>query len=110
MKQYVIDELRPDDFKKLKTYLDQNFHSNDIDGIYWIPLEQENLTHTQAEHTECQPFFFAVELKSDMLACELLIRTKNRVRCDCIGYATEKQLGWLIGLVDDLFDKLEIIT
>lgn len=110
MKQYVIDELRSDDFKKLKAYLDENFNSTDLDGIYWIPLEQENLTDIQAEHTECQPFYFAVELKSDMLTCELLIRTKSRVRCDCIGYATEKQLSWLIGFVDALFDKLEIIT
>lgn len=110
MKQYVIDELRPDDYKKLKAYLDENFNSSDIDGIYWIPFEQENLTDIQAGHTECQPFYFAIELNPDILACELLVRTKNRVRCDCIGYATEKQLSWLIGFLDGIFNKLEIIT
>ena len=110
MKQYVIDELRPDDNKKLKAYLDENFNSSNIDGIYWIPLEHENLTVVQAEHTECQPFYFAIELKLDIMACELLIRTKNRVRCDCISYATKKQLSWLIKFVDGIFDKLEILT
>ena len=110
MKQYVIDELRPDDFKKLKKYLDENFNSSDMDGIYWIPLDQKNLTAIQEEHTECQPFYFAIELNPDILACELLIRTKSRVRCDCIGYATEKQLSWLIRFVDGTLDKLEIIT
>ena len=110
MKQYVIDELRLDDYKKLKAYLDENFTSSDIDGIYWIPLEQENLTVVQTEHTECQPFYFAIELKPDIMACELLVRTKKRVRCDCISYATEKQLNWLIRFVDGMFDKLEIIT
>ena len=110
MKQYVIDELRPDDYKKLKKYLDENFKSSDMDGICWIPLEQENLTAIQEEHTECQPFYFAIELNPDVMACELLIRTKSRVRCDCIGYATEKQLSWLIRFVDGIFDKLEIIT
>jgi len=110
MKQYVIDELRPDDYKKLKAYLDENFTSSDIDGIYWIPLEQENLTVVQTEHTECQPFYFAIELKPDIMTCELLIRTKRRVRCDCISYATEKQLSRLIRFVDGIFDKLEIIT
>ena len=110
MKQYVIDELRPDDYKKLKAYLDENFNSSDIDGIYWIPLEQENLTDIQAEHTECQPFYFAIELKPDIMACELLIRTKSRLRCDCISYATEKQLSRLIGFVDGIFDKLKIIA
>ena len=110
MKQYVIDELRPDDLKKLKKYLDENFNSSDMDGVYWIPLDQKNLTGIQAEHTECQPFYFAIELNPDIMACELLIRTKSRVRCDCIGYATEKQLSWLIKFVDGIFDKLEIIT
>ena len=110
MKQYVIDELRPDDYKKLKAYLDENLNSSDIDGIYWIPLDQENLTDIQTEHTECQPFYFAVELMPDIMACELLIRTKSRVRCDCISYATEKQLSWLIRFVDGIIEKLEIIT
>jgi len=110
MKQYVIDELRPDDYKKLKAHLDENFNSSDMDGVYWIPLDQENLTGIQAEHTECQPFYFAIELNPDIMACELLIRTKSRVRCDCIGYATEKQLSWLIRFVDGMLDKLEIIT
>jgi len=110
MKQYVIDELRLDDYKKLKAYLDENFTSSDIDGIYWIPLEQENLTVVQTEHAECQPFYFAIELKPDIMACELLVRTKKRIRCDCISYATQKQLSWLIRFVDSIFDKLEIIT
>ena len=110
MKQYVIDELRPADFKKLKTYLDEYFSSSGINGIYWIPLWQENLNAVQTKHVECQPFYFAVELKHDIMACELLIRTKNRVRCDCIGYATQKQLDWLIRFLDGMFEKLEIIT
>ena len=110
MKQYVIDELRPDDYQKLKAYLDENFNSSNIDEIYWIPLEQENLTDIQAGHTECQPFYFAIELNPDILACELLIRTKSRVRCDCITYATEKQLSWLVRFVDGMLNRLEIIT
>ena len=110
MKQYVIDELRPDDHKKLKAYLDENLNSSNIDGIYWIPLEQKDLTDVQAGHTDCQPFYFAIELESETLACELLIRTKNRVRCDCISYATVDQLSWLVRFVDGMFGKLEIIT
>lgn len=110
VKQYVIDELRPDDYKKLKAHLDKNFNSSDIDGIYWIPLDQENLTDIQAGHNECQPFYFVIELNPDILACELLVRTKSRVRCDCISYATEKQLSWLIRFLDGMLDKLEIIT
>jgi len=110
MKQYVIDELRPEDYRKLKVYLDKNFKSSDIDGIYWIRLQQEILSDVQAGHTECQPFYIAIELKPDIIVCELLVRTKTRMRCECISYATEKQLSWIIKVMDGIFDKLEIIT
>ena len=110
MKQYVIDELRPDDHKKLQSYLDENLESSNLEGIYWLPLELKALTDVQQGHTDCQPFYFAIELKPETLACELLVRTKSRVRCDCISYATAKQLNWLIQVVDGMFAKLNIIT
>jgi hypothetical protein len=36
MKQFVIDELRPVDYGRLKTYLDDHYGCAGIDGIYWI--------------------------------------------------------------------------
>jgi len=110
MKQYVIDELRPIDYKLVKAYLEENFSSSDVDGIYWIQLDQNILTEIQVEHTNCQPFYFAVELEPNFITFELLIRTKKRIRCDCMGYATEKQRNWLIRLADSIFDTLEIKT
>ncbi|MGA9177024.1 MAG: hypothetical protein WBZ05_07245 [Desulfobacterales bacterium] len=110
MKQYVIDELRPIDYKLVKAYLEENFSSSDVDGIYWIQLDQNILTEIQMEHTNCQPFHFAVELEPNLITFELLIRTKKRIRCDCMGYATEKQRNWLIRLADSIFDRLEIKT
>jgi len=44
------------------------------------------------------------------LACELLVRTKNRMRCDCIQYATANQRNWLIELIDNMFSRLEIAS
>ena len=110
MKQYVIDELRPADHKKIKAYLDENFGSSGVDGIYWIPIDQNNLTAVQAEHKKCQPFYLAIELKPHLISCELLVRSGNRIRCNCIGYATEKQRNWLIRFVDLIFDQLELKT
>ena len=110
MKQYVIDELRPDDYEKIKIYFDDNFCSSGVDGIYWIPIDQENLSDVQAAHAECRPFYFAVDIEPTRMACELLVHTKSRIRCDCISYATEKQRNWLIELVDVIFDNLEIKT
>ena len=110
MKQYVIDELRPADYKALKTNLNEQYGPAAMDGIYWIPIAAEILTDIQSRHSECRPHFFAVDLDGNRLACELLVRSKNRVRCDCIAYATENQRNWLIGLIDEIFAQLQIKT
>lgn len=110
MKQYVIDELRPADYQTLKTYLDEHYGPAAMDGIYWIPISSTMLTKIQTEHKECRPHYFALDFNQNRMACELLVRTKKRLRCNCINYATEKQRNWLIGLVDDIFNQLDIKT
>jgi hypothetical protein len=64
----------------------------------------------QKAHRQCGPHYFAVDLEPDRLACELLVRTQNRVRCDCIRYATQTQLAWFIALIDDIFAQLKILS
>lgn len=108
MKQYVIDELRPADFIKLKDFLEKSFEISEVGYLYWIRLADEVLTPLQMQHRECYPFFFAVELEPDRISFELLVRTRNRVRCDCMAYATEDQRNWLIHSVDSIFNRLNI--
>ena len=110
MKQYVIDELRPKDYQKIKSFMDENVGSSNVDGVYWLQLNSDILTPVQKEHTDCQPFYFAVDLELNRVAFELLVRTKNKIRCSCMGYATEKQRAWLIGFADAIFDELGIKT
>ena len=110
MKQYVIDELRPDDYKNLRAYLKERFGSSGVGDVFWIPIDETFLTSVQAEHTECQPFYFALDLEPNLLACELLVRTKSNVRCHCMAYATPDQRDWLISTVDAIFTQLNIIT
>ena len=110
MKQYLIDELRPAEHENLKKALDDKYGEPVFDGLYWIPLDPALYNNIQAEHVDCQPYYFALNLEPNSLACELLVRTQNRVRCNCISYASEGQRNWLIRLVDDLFDELEIKT
>ncbi len=110
MKQYVIDELRHEDYGKVKTYMDENYGFSKIDGIYWIPLGKDILSETQKNHVKCQPFYFAVDLEPSQMACELLVRTKENVRCNCIKYATEKQLNWFIQLMDAIFEKIGVMV
>jgi hypothetical protein len=110
MKQYVIDELRPEDNKALKKYLDQEYGHAAMDEIYWIPVDSNLLTRIQLQHEDCRPHYLALDLEPGRLACELLVRTKNRMRCDCIQYATEPQRNWLIELIDTIFDRLGIAS
>ena len=110
MKQYVIDEIRPADYDSLKAYLDEHFNVPGYDGLYRILLPAELLNEVQKEHIECLPLYFAVELLPDRLACEFLIRTNNRIRCDCIEYASTAQRNWLIDVIDATFHKLGILT
>lgn len=110
MKQYLIDEIRLQDMEKLKSYLDETFGESGIDGLYWLPVDTDRLSRVQQTHAACAPFFMALELGADRLSAELLVRTRNRVRCDCIHYADERQRNWLVQTVDAIFDHLEIIT
>lgn len=110
MKQYVIDELRPEDHEKIKTYMDEHFGPADMGDIYWIPLDPDLYDSKQQSHDECSPFYFTVQLSSTSFVAELLVRTKNRLRCDCIQYATKEQFFWLIQVVDAIFERLDIIS
>ena len=110
MKQYIIDELRLGEYEKIKTYLNENVDHSKMDGIYWIELDKNILTDIQAEHKECQPFYFAININPASVSCELLVRSRNIIRCNCISYATEAQRNWIIRFIDSILTKLEIIA
>ncbi len=44
MKQYAVDELRPEDHEKVEAYLEENFGPAQLGGVYWIPLEEKALS------------------------------------------------------------------
>jgi hypothetical protein len=108
MRQYVLDELRLGDHKKLKDHLDENFTATPIDGLYWLKIPSRRLTATQRQHSTCQPFYFAIELCENALWVELLVRSQQHIRCDCITYASVDQLRWLVDRIDAILTNLEI--
>jgi len=110
MKQYTIDDLRLAEYEKIKTYLDENVGPSKMDGIYWIQLDENILTNIQAEHKECQPFYFAIDIGPNAVSCELLIRSRSTIKCNCTSYATESQRNWIIQFADAIFEKLGIRT
>ncbi|WP_300464506.1 hypothetical protein [Desulfobacula sp.] len=108
MKQYVIDGLRHTDHQKLKAHLDKYLSSSPLGGIYWLELDESVLTPLQKSHEACQPHVFALMLEETYLSCEFLVRIKKNIKCDCMAYATPDQRDWLMGVVDAIFEQLEI--
>jgi len=110
MKQYVIDELSIDDSNKIKTYLDENSEQGAVADIYRLPLPQKLLNAEQMRHTQCQPFYFAIELEDSRITYEFLVRSANQIRCGCIAYADERQSNWLIRKIDAMLELLRIVA
>ncbi len=109
MKQYVIDELRLDDYGIIKQYFDEYSKPGSIEGVYWLTIPDGILTETQSSHTDCQPYYFALELDEQSLSCGLLVRTASSIRCHCINYATLDQRNWLIDTIDSILEQNKII-
>ena len=110
MKFYAIDELRYQDYEKLRDYLPTRFTKGSLPGIFQIPIGADHLSREQAAHEACQPFYCAVELEENRIAVEFLVRSKNRLRCSCIGYAEERTRIWLMRLIDEIFEDLGLIS
>ena len=108
MKQYVIDELNAQERQAVAAHLERHAQSSGVDGLYWLPIGEDLLAPEQQAHHDCKPFAFALELLPDRLVCELLVRTRSRVRCSCIAYATPEQRSWLMDTIDAIFPALGI--
>ena len=110
MKQYVIDQLREQDFLKLEDHLNTSAEAGDLSGIYWIPLPEMHYDKLQQEHGDCQPFYFAINLDRQSISFELLIRTRGRLRCGCIQYASQEQRDYILNYADGLFENLNLMA
>ncbi len=108
MKQYVIDQLREDDYSKILDYLKKNAESAIFDDIFWMQLPEELYSPIQKEHTGCHPFVFAANLSMTQVDFELLIRTRRILRCNCIGYADRRQRDYILDFADRMLEQLQI--
>jgi hypothetical protein len=51
-----------------------------------------------------------VELGDDFVRFELLIRSRQTMRCACIGYATRQQRDFILAFADRLVEELALRT
>ena len=108
MKQYVIDQLREEDHQKVLQFLGDHADKTAMEGIFWLDLPRDLYTPVQAEHTDCQPYYFAVSLDFGRAAFELLVRSRQILRCGCIAYATPRQRDFLLQFADHMLEQLGI--
>jgi len=108
MKQYMIDQLRESDYHRITDYLKENLEGTALDGIYWMDLPENLYRETQLQHTQCQPFYFAVNLSRTQIAFEWLIRSRQTLHCSCLAYANPEQREHIIHFADAMLEKLNI--
>ncbi len=108
MRQYVIDELRPNEIKRIKDYLDNACETSDIGGLYWIHIPDDILSPVQYEHQECQPHCSAVELGDNLVKFEMLVRSRKKIRCNCVQMATSQQRNFILAFADKMMKDLGI--
>jgi hypothetical protein len=108
MKQYVIDQLRESDYEKILQFLQENAEASEFGDVFWLMLPEQLYSDIQKEHTQCRPFCFAVNLTVKQIDFELLIRSRQVLRCKCIGYADKKQMEYITGFADKMLDGLGI--
>lgn len=110
MKQYVIDQLRPQDHQLVKAYLDEKAEKAVFEGLYWVDFPEDLLTTLQAGHESCHPFYFAVNLSEEKVEFELLVRSRRIIRCNCIAYATPAQRDYIIRFADEMLENLDLLV
>ena len=110
MRQYVLDEIARKDIPRVREYLHQHALAASLDGIWWVDLQEDLLSPEQFSHPDCRPFRFAVELGDDFVRFEFLIRSRETMRCACIGYATRQQRDFILAFADRLVEELALRT
>ena len=113
MRAYIIEDLLPDNARRLAEALDAKGYKGPMDDIYFLPVPAELLTDEQKDHTDdCGPHILALEIihgvETATLKLELLVRVRGRMRCSCVAYATPEQRNAMIDQFDAFIRELDI--
>jgi hypothetical protein len=108
MKQYVIDQLREIDYRKVHDFLTKTADVTEFGDLFWVKLPAELYSVAQKEHEHCAPFWFAVNLSLSALDFEFLIRSRKTLRCSCINYAVREQRDYIMDYADRMIGNLGI--
>ena len=115
MRQYLLDEIARKDIPRVRDYLREHAVASSLGDVWWVDLPEDLLSPEQYEHRECRPFRFAVEVGEPQVGdsfvrFEFLIRSREKMRCACIAYATRQQRDFILAFADRLVEELALRT
>jgi hypothetical protein len=109
MRSYYIDDFVPGELERFAERLDGMELSAGMEYLYWLPVPEDMLTACQKRHVcECGPYVLALEILDEALRLELLVRARNKLRCECVAYADQRLVSHMIGYMHGLLDELKI--
>ncbi len=105
MRTYVIDELSEEIIEKIHNQLLEMMLQSALPGVYWLPIPEAQQTTLQIEHTkECGPYVMALEVNTDNVRLEFLVRGKHALHCSCVGYASPELEQHMMRYIDGLLE------
>lgn len=110
MRTYTIDQLEEADIAAINSRLLDLELQAGLEGVYWLPVPREMLTSKQAEHfDQCGPYCLALEVDSNAVHMELLVRGMGRIRCECLSFACEELRNHMIAYLEGMLQELGIM-
>ena len=108
MRQYVVDELRKNEIERVAQYLNTKCEAGGVNRLYWLQIPDDLLSEVQLRHRDCAPFCIGVEITEDSVIFEMLVRSRQKLRCSCIAYASDQQRQFILNFADRLLRETEI--
>ncbi len=106
MRQYVIDELGKDAIERIRNYLEGHCEASGLNNIFWLQMPDDILSPEQYAHKACQPHCAGIEIGDKFVSFEMLIRSRNSLKCNCISYATPQQRQFILSFADRLIEDV----
>jgi hypothetical protein len=115
VRQYLLDEIARPDLPRVRQYLSEHATASSLADVWWVDLPEDLLSPEQFEHRQCRPYRVAVEVGEPevgdgFVRFEMLIRSRETMRCACLGYATRPQRDFILSFADRLVEDLALRT
>jgi hypothetical protein len=109
MRTYAIDQLEENDIAAINSRLMELDLQAGLEGVYWLPVPKGMLTAKQSEHFEhCGPYCLALEVETNSVHLELLVRGIGRITCECLAFASEALRNHMIAYLEGMLQELNI--